>query len=131
MLAKLPLKFVFILFGVLGATFLAHYFTLSNLGLPPLADLLVASYVVNYLLAAAIFIGLYAGRHKFKNALGFLFMGGSLIKFLVFFLVFYPVYRENGVMERTEFAAFFIPYITALILETFFASKMLNAVSDS
>lgn len=104
---------------------------LKNLDLAPLNDMLVASYGINFVLAVGIFIGLYYARKKLKNALGFLFMGGSLIKFVVFFLVFYPVYRADGEIQRTEFAAFFVPYLTALVLETYFASKMLNQVSDS
>lgn len=128
---KLPLRFILVLFGALLITFVLHFYTLRNLGLPPLGDMLIASYGINFLLAAGIFIGLFYARKKLKNALGFLFMGGSLIKFAVFFVVFYPVYRADGEMVRTEFAAFFIPYLTALILETYFASKMLNQVVDS
>lgn len=128
---KLPYRFIAVLFVALLFAFVLHLFMLKNLNLPPYADLLVPSYITNFLLAAAIFLGLFYARKKLKNALGFLFMGGSLIKFTVFFIVFYPVYRADGEMVRTEFAAFFIPYLTALILETYFASKMLNQVADS
>ena len=128
---KLPLHFILILFASLLIAFVLHFFILKNLDLPPFDNMLVASYIINFLLAIAIFIGLFYARKKLKNALGFLFMGGSLIKFAVFFIIFYPVYRADGEIQSTEFAAFFIPYLTALILETYFASKMLNQVTNS
>lgn len=128
---KLPLHFISVLFASLLIAFVLHFFILKRLELPPFADMIVSSYIINFLLAAAIFIGLFYARKKLKNALGFLFMGGSLIKFAVFFIIFYPAYRADGEIQSTEFAAFFIPYLTALILETYFASKMLNQVADS
>ncbi len=115
----------------MAMAFLVHFFLLKQLGFLPFNDLMVHAYTINFLLAVGIFIGLYAARKKLKNALGFLFMGGSLIKFIFFFIIFYPVYRADGEIQRTEFAAFFIPYLTALVLETFFASKMLNQATDS
>ena len=126
----LPLRFATILLVALSFAFALHYFALKGTELAPLANMLVPSYIINYMLAVGIFVGLYYSRKKLKNALGFLFMGGSLVKFIVFFLVFYPVYRADGEIQRTEFAAFFIPYLTALILETYFASKMLNQVTE-
>ncbi len=128
---KLPFRFTLVLLIALLLAFFLHFFALKNLNLPPFADMLVPSYITNFLLATAIFMGLFYARKKLKNALGFLFMGGSLIKFAVFFVVFYPSYRADGEIVRTEFAAFFIPYLTALVLETYFASKMLNQIADS
>ncbi|MEO0571816.1 MAG: DUF6168 family protein [Bacteroidota bacterium] len=128
---KLPLRFVLVLFSALLIAFLFHFYVLENLDFPPFADMLIPSYITNFLLAAVVFMGLWYARKKLKNALGFLFMGGSLIKFAVFFIVFYPTYKADGAIVATEFAAFFIPYLIALILETYFASKMLNQVGDS
>lgn len=128
---KLPFRFILVLFIALLVAFFLHVIVLKNWALPPFNDMLVPSYLTNFLLAAVIFMGLFYGRKKLRNALGFLFMGGSLVKFAVFFIVFYPIYRADGEIQRTEFAAFFIPYLTALILETYFASKMLNQVTDS
>ena len=128
---KLPIRFSITLFAAMAMAFLVHFFLLKQLGFLPFNDLMVHAYTINFLLAVGIFIGLYAARKKLKNALGFLFMGGSLIKFIFFFIIFYPVYRADGEIQRTEFAAFFIPYLTALVLETFFASKMLNQATDS
>jgi hypothetical protein len=128
---RLPLLFSKTLFAVMALVFLLHYFILKSFGAAPFNDLMAPAYVINFLLAVGIFIGLYSARKKLKNALGFLFMGGSLVKFAIFFIIFYPVYRADGEIQKMEFAAFFIPYLTSLILETYFASKMLNQASES
>ncbi|MGB5499834.1 MAG: DUF6168 family protein [Maribacter sp.] len=81
---------------------------------------------MNSILAATIFVVLYIFRGKLKNQIGFLFMGGSFLKFIFFFLLFYPAYKADGEMSRLEFAAFFIPYGISLIIETVFTAKMLK-----
>jgi len=58
-------------------------------------------------------------------------MAGSLVKFVFFFIFFYPTYIRNGDMSGQEFAAFFVPYAIALFLETYFASKMLKILEES
>lgn len=127
-----PLQFLALLIVLLLITFGLHILVLSARELPVLDNLIVRSYVVNGLLAAIIFILLFKFRQKLKNQIGFLFMGGSLLKFLFFFLLFYPVYKSDGDMSGLEFGAFFIPYAVALFLETFYTSKMLkNLEADS
>ena len=121
--------FFLTLFTVLLLAFVVHFYAFNTTC--GTLDLLPLAYVVNFFLAAVIFVGLYLARKKLKNALGFLFMGGSLLKFAVFFLLFYPNYKADGVIQKVEFAAFFVPYVLALIIETYFASKMLNQVSNS
>ncbi|MDT8415267.1 MAG: hypothetical protein RQ735_07795 [Flavobacteriaceae bacterium] len=93
---------------------------------PLFANLLVHAYWVNFLLAAIIFwiIDRYKTRHK--SALGFMFMAGSFLKFAVFFIIFYPVYKADGNVVAVEFSTFFIPYVCCLIYETYSASKILN-----
>lgn len=123
---RLPKQFLITLSLTLIFGFGLHVLVLEYLGEPLFGNMLVPSYAVNFVLAAVIFIALYMLRQRLKNALGFLFMAGSLLKFVVFFLLFYPTFKADGVMHRLEFAAFFVPYLIALVLETFFASKMLN-----
>jgi len=84
------------------------------------------SYIINAVLAALIYITLYLFRRKLKNYIGFLFMGGSFLKFAVFFILFYPDYKADGDINATEFAAFFIPYAICLVIETVFTAKMLQ-----
>lgn len=123
---QLPIKVAVILLLALGLSFSIHLGILKSLELPLFGNKIVLSYVVNFILASSIFYALFHFREKLKNAIGFLFMGGSFLKFIVFFLLFYPFYKSDGEIQKIEFAAFFAPYAIALILETYFTSKMLN-----
>ncbi|MEX0362721.1 MAG: DUF6168 family protein [Allomuricauda sp.] len=123
---NLPTKFIALLLLLLLLSFGAHLGILSLRDLPLFDNLIMLSYVVNAILAAVIFLLLYKFREKLKNQIGFLFMGGSLLKFVFFFLLFYPTYKSDGDMSGLEFAAFFVPYAISLFLETFFTSKMLK-----
>jgi len=128
---KLPVRFTLFLFLSLTIGFCTHLGILHMLELPLFENLIVLSYGINFVLAFIIFIVLYMLREKFKNAIGFLYMGGSLFKFLVFFLVFYGPYKADGKMLGLEFAAFFVPYGIALILETIFTAQMLKRIEYS
>jgi uncharacterized protein DUF6168 len=119
-------KFLVLLVLFLGVVFFLHITVLNIKGLPQFENLIVGSYAINGILAAVIFIGLYIFRKKLKNQIGFLFMGGSFLKFIIFFIVFYPVYNADGEMGKFEFAAFFIPYSISLALEAIFTAKMLR-----
>ena len=125
-MANLPIRFSLILFACLSTAFGLHLLILYAIDEPIWNNLMPLSYAVNYVMALGIFLLLFYLKEKLSNAIGFLFMGGSLLKFLIFFLVFYPSYKSDGKMQGGEFAAFFIPYLLALIIETFFASKMLQ-----
>lgn len=120
------IKFLAVLLLVMAVVFAAHLFILQTIELPIFGDRIVLSYVVNYAMAAAILIFIQSRFNKKSSQTGFIFLGGSGLKFLIFFLVFYPFYREDGVMSNSEFAAFFVPYATCLILEVIYLSKQLN-----
>ena len=120
------IQFLILLILSLGIVFVIHITVLNNKGLPQFDNLIVLSYVVNSILAMTIFVALYIFRGKLKNQIGFLFMGGSFLKFIFFFILFYPTYKADGDMSRLEFAAFFIPYGISLIVETVFTAKMLK-----
>ena len=53
-------------------------------------------------------------------------MAGSGLKFVVFFILFYPEYQRDGTMQTSEFTAFFVPYALCLVIEVFYLSKQLN-----
>jgi len=107
-------------------TFCIHTLALKVFELPPFDNNVILSYSVNYILIIAVFGFLYLMRNKYKSQLGFLFLAGSLLKFAVFFIVFYPIFKEDGQMSKLEFASFFVPYGMGLFLETLSLSKWLN-----
>lgn len=108
---------------ILIVGFYSHKLVLNN---NEFTDSLVLSYFVNGLLASIIFTILNALKNKYNNILGFFYMIGSFVKFVIFYFVFYPVFNSDGDLSRTEFAIFFIPYVLALILETTELIKILN-----
>ncbi|WP_088340015.1 DUF6168 family protein [Robiginitalea sediminis] len=110
----------------MGLVFAAHALIRKASGAPPLANLLTEAYAANYLLALGIVAILYGVRKRARYQIGFLFIGGSLLKFAIFFLFFFPAYNADGDLSRAEFLSFFIPYFTALVLETYFTSRMLH-----
>jgi hypothetical protein len=111
---------------LLGVSFLLHSLIRQHSGLLWYGDMLPISYLVNFALAFAIVGLLFNFRKKFRQQIGFLFIGGSLLKFAVFFAAFYPVFRADGSISRGEFSSFFVPYLLALILETLFTAKLLR-----
>jgi hypothetical protein len=121
----LALRFLLIALPVLGLSLWFHLLWQDSARIPRGSDMIYLSYIINFLLAAGIFYFLYGMRKKYKNQLGFMYMGGSLFKFIVFFVIFYPDYRADGMVTRSEFGTFFIPYLLCLILETVFTAKML------
>lgn len=119
-------RFLVLLVFTLGLSFLIHITLLENGGYPQYNNKIVLSYLINGVLATVIFVSLYMYRRKLKNYIGFLFMAGSFLKFILFFVLFYPSYKADGDIGKIEFAAFFVPYAICLLLETVFTAKMLQ-----
>lgn len=119
-------KFLLRIYLFTGIAFVVHLFALSQLELPLFEDKIVLAYLVNTTLAVFVFVILYVFKNKFKNQLGFIFLGGSMIKFALFFLLFNTSYKLDGEISNTEFFAFFTPYVLTLIIEIFSLSKWLN-----
>jgi hypothetical protein len=87
---------------------------------------LLKSYIVNNVLAAAIFTFLFRWRKRHIEKLGFLFMAGTGLKFLTFFIVFYPAFYADGELTKDEFVLFFVPYALSTLVETVFLARILN-----
>ena len=118
--------FSIILLSLLACAFFVHITILKAKELPEYDNLIVLSYCTNGFLAAAIYVLLFTFRERLKHQIGFLFMVGSFLKFVFFFILFYPVYNEDGEINKLEFAAFFVPYAISLVIETIFMAKMLK-----
>jgi hypothetical protein len=115
-------KLVISLLGVFGLQLLVF----KQASFQPGLKLIEISYIANFLLAFLIVAGLSIYINKLKSYIGFLFMFGSLLKFAVFFIWFYPIFKSNGNISPFEFSVFFIPYFICLIFETYELSKLLN-----
>lgn len=120
------MKFLVFLFVILLFSFGIHTGVLYVLDLNPFDHKIILSYSVNFAMALVILFFMERSLLKKSSYSGFIFMAGSGLKFLVFFLLFYPVYKSDGMMETTEFTSFFIPYGVCLTLEVIYLSKQLN-----
>ncbi len=120
------LKFIFTFSISLLFVFTIHIFYLKTQNLPLFDNKIIEAYVINFLVAIAIYITLFLLKNKFKEQLGFIYMGGSFIKFIIFFLVFNPSYKLDDKIESLEFIAFFTPYAVSLIFETLGVIKFLK-----
>jgi hypothetical protein len=119
-------KFTISLILVLSVSLGMHILILKGFDFPLFDNKIILSYVINALLAFVIFLSLFKLKDKYQTQLGFLFLFGSALKFIVFFILFYPSYKDDGDINKLEFASFFIPYSLSLIIETTFLSKLLN-----
>lgn len=111
---------------LLTVVFAIHLLVLNVLQLSLFENRIVLSYIVNLVLVIVIFGILYLLKEKYKSQLGFLFLAGSFLKFVVFFILFYPFYKLDNIITKLEFAAFFVPYVMGLIIESVSLSKWLN-----
>ncbi len=106
-----------LLIGVL-LTFVIHLGFRYMAGAELWEHRITAAYGTNFILAAAIMGFLILAPMRWQASLGFLFLAGSALKFVLFFLFFYPVYKQDGTISRPEFFTFFIPYALCLFFET-------------
>jgi hypothetical protein len=114
------------LFISLSIVFGIHSAILYFLDISLFQNLLIPSYITNYFLALLIFFILLKLKKKYLDLLGFVFMGGSFVKFGVYFIFFNPVFKQNGSVSSQEATAFLTPYLLCLIVETFYLIKLLN-----
>jgi len=119
-------SFFFNLTVFLCIFFTLHLAVLYYLKLPLFDNQILGAYVFNYVMTLSIYFLLHKKSKTQTEQLGFLFMAGSFLKFIFFFLLFYNTYKADGKIDRQEFLAFFIPYLVCLFLETFTLAKRLN-----
>ncbi len=111
--------FMLIVFG--GHLLVLHFFCL-----PLFDNKIIATYTFNFIFASITVLILTVLQNRATGSLGFIFMAGSLFKFLFYFVFFHASFKEDGDVTRLEFASFFIPYSIALVIEVIFLSRTLN-----
>lgn len=119
-------KFIKFLIIVLGLVFSLHILILKLLNSIMFENKIILAYSVNIILAIIIYTLFCKFKKMFKNQIGFVFIFGSFLKFILFFLLFNSSYKADGDISKLEFLAFFTPYSLCLIIEIFSMSKELN-----
>ena len=104
---------------IMGITFLIHLSISYNFK-PDF--LLIQSYLINTFLVFISFILLLILNKKINLIITYL--STIFIKVLVYFIFFYPIFYQDGVLYKEEFMIFFIPYFAGLISEIFSFKKL-------
>ncbi len=86
-------------------------------------------YLINFIMALVIFVSMLRLAEAKNQYLGFVFLVGSALKFLIYFLIFDPLFKQDGDLTKVEFFLFFIPYLASLGVETFALVKLLRKLS--
>jgi len=123
---KESLRFLITLLLVLGIAFSVQSYIFTELNHAWDSFLLVESYGSNFLMVAVSFTILMRFYKSKSFSLGFIFMGGFLVKMAIFMIFFKPTYSANNSISGFEFSAFFVPYAICLALETIILVSLLN-----
>lgn len=119
-------SFFFFLIISCAVVFSTHLFILHHFNKPYFDNMIVEAYSFNIISALIIYVVIIILSKSKAHIIGFVFMASSLVKFGMFFLIFFPEYRLDDKINRIEFLTFFVPYAVCLVLETFFLVKRLN-----
>jgi hypothetical protein len=111
------------LFIVLGISFFFHHYFVNS---PHLLSL----YALNFSIAIFVYWLVFLLRNKQKESLGYYFLVGTLVKFLVFFLLVLPIFKTDNMVSKIEFFSFFTPYLLSLFVETKSLISLLNSVDE-
>jgi len=84
------------------------------------------SYGVNLILGIIVFVVIEFLKKSQTNSIGFIFLAGSMFKFLIYFVYIYPLLIESGELTKPKFFVFFIPYSICLIVEIIFLVRLMN-----
>ncbi|MGB0837519.1 MAG: hypothetical protein ACPGRE_05415 [Flavobacteriaceae bacterium] len=114
-LSGLVLGLVLLIFG--------HQWWFDSMSFSYSHEVMRLCYSVNALMAVFIVFLIYLLRNKFRDELGFLFLFGSLFKFLIYFVFFKSLLGD----ARLDFTIFFFPYLFSLLFEVFCLVKILKS----
>ena len=123
---KVASQFALILLGLLIASFALQLSIYSAQDYPLLSGYIIPSYAFNYGYALMTFIILLIAHKKKSNQIGFLYMGMSLLKLIIFMVGFKRLFMQDGDMDNFETLGFLIPYILCLFSETIYLVRLLK-----
>ena len=89
-------------------------------------DSLKTSYLLNFLFTCLSVLILFFFTNKKVEYLAFIFFLISGFKFLVFFKMLYPEFKDDGEIKIDEILIFFIPYSLGLIFEILIVENKLK-----
>ncbi len=110
----------------ISGLFLVHILVLHLIGKPLFENFIFTSYIFNYIITIIFFSFLLISSIFNDGSLGWVFFITSGLKFLAFFMIIYPFFNLDGIIQKIELLNFFIPYSICLTIEIRQLSKILN-----
>ena len=87
---------------------------------------LLFSYLLNGGFSLGILLFIYLFQNRFKDKLGFVFMGASMAKFAILMVIFrFVLMGQQESFERNNFFIVFVPYALSLATTTFAMTKII------
>lgn len=111
----------------LAIAFSIHVYLHSVYDYELFGSFIVASYLFNlgFVIVEIWLLSLLRKREGFN--LGNAYLAMSMFKFLVFFVAFIPLFKQDGVQDRFEYFGFFIPYAICLLAGTTYLIQVLKS----
>lgn len=111
-------------------TYLVHRYLM--LPLVEIKDPLVLNielaYAINAIVSISICVSMVALQKIFESQIGFIFLGLSVLKMILLYLLLNPT-NEMGLVNKADAFTFFIPFGLNLVMELVFIVKLLK-ISD-
>ena len=107
---------------------LFHFFTLYFLEISLSQALFFEVYISVFLITLLLLFGLLRAFIRMSNYVAWLYLVGSVVKFGLFMLSLWPVFKADGELSSLEKTTFLIPYCCSLILETRILIVRLNKI---
>ena len=112
MMNKNLILFHFYIIALLSLSYVVHHNIIDY-------DYLFLFYTINLVLAVIIYWLFFFTRNKQEEYMGFYFLLGTILKFIVFFTIVFPIFKnDDGDVSKMEFFSFFTPYLLSLFVET-------------
>lgn len=119
----------FLITVVLGliAVGVVHLLVMSYLGIG-METVLLVSYAVQLGLSVISFFVISRISEKRSEQVGYSFLVLSMVKFLTYLFGFRLYFMQDDLVEKTEYAIYFVPYIVAFVVEIVYLVYVLNRV---
>ena len=111
----------------ISGLFLLHILALHLIGKTLFENFIFTSYIFNFIITIIFFSFLLISSTFNDSSLGWVFFITSVLKFLAFFIIIYPFFNLDNIIQKIELFNFFIPYTICLTIEIRQLSKILNS----
>ncbi|PKV48815.1 hypothetical protein ATE84_0829 [Aquimarina sp. MAR_2010_214] len=123
-MGKNVFRFLFLFTIVISGSYMIHMGIINTFLLERNINIIKFSYIFNSVFTFVFTMVILVLSKKFKDQLGFIFMGGSLIKIGVFIAI---SKLSDFEMSKSVFLDFFVAYLICLIFEVYYVSRILNS----